>query len=74
MKKLSLEIERCDDCPYVEYLEDVSNFSSGNDVPGYICTHPDMKRHNAFIMTETEWFDHKCIPIPTQCPLPNKEA
>ena len=73
MKKLSLEIERCDDCPYVEYLEDVGNFKEDDDRPGYICNHPDMKRCNAFIMSEDDWCEEDCIPIPAHCPLPNKE-
>lgn len=73
MKKLSLEIERCDDCPYIEYLEDVTNFKAYDDRPGYVCNHPDMKQHNAFIMTEDDWLDANCIPIPDDCPLPDKE-
>ncbi len=74
MKKLNLEIERCDDCPYVAYFEDVTDFRADDDRPGYICTNPDIKQQDAFIMTELGWFVEKCIPIPVHCPLPNKES
>lgn len=57
MKILHLEIGRCIDCPYCNYVPKSDNFD-------FICKHPEIVKKNII-------FDNKTIP--KWCPLPNKD-